>query len=430
MIKRKRVEPPRTVASVVVRMAAVTMLACATWLLAASSASAIVVHVKGRALSYQPLPRTSLVQALPVASERKPVLKYFGGPIMTSNTNFALYWDPAGAPAYQPGYETGINQFFTDLAHDSGGVQNTDSVLVQYTNSAHEAARYDSVFGGARVDTHAYPRNGCEAAPICLTDEQIQAEITRYVEAEKLPTGLADEYFLLTPPGVESCFEPEGLSCSAGAENAEYCAYHSAISLAAAKVIIYANDPDEPACDTGDHPNGAGDIALGGGLVHEHSESVTDPELNAWKAKNGEEVGDLCRTFEPESEFGEPIGLAADGAKYNQVINGHYYWYQQEWSNEAEGCAQRAGSVPAVTKLVPRVGPETGGTPVTVTGKGFVGTVTVSFGGVAATEVEVKSSTSLLATSPPGSKGKVNVTVTTSRGPSPATTKDRFKYKA
>ena len=29
-----------------------------------------------------------------------------------------------------------------------------------------------------------------------------------------------------------------------------------------------------------------------------------------------------------------PLGTASNGAKYNQVINGHFYWYQQEWSNQ------------------------------------------------------------------------------------------------
>ncbi len=426
MIEGNTFGTPRALAS---RLAAVAMVAVATWLLAASSASAIVVHVRGRALSYQPLPRTSLVQGLPAASKSTPRLKYVGGPVMTSNANYALYWEPAGyTPSYPSGYQGGINQFFEDLAHDSGGVQNTDSVLVQYTNALNEPAKYASTFAGALADSDPYPKSGCASAPICLTDEQIQAEISKYVEAHKLPMDLAHEYFLLTPPGVESCFESEGRSCSAGAEHAEFCAYHGAISVAG-KTIVYSNDPYELECGTGNYPSGPGDIALQGGLVHEHSESVTDPELNAWKAKNGEEIGDICRTLEPLSEFGEPLGTAPDGAKYNQVINGHDYWYQQEWSNEAGGCAQRAGVAPVVTKLAPKAGSQVGGTPVSVTGKGFVGTVAVSFGSVAAAKVEVKSSTSLIATSPPGTKGTVNVTVSTSEGTSPVTNKDRFKYK-
>jgi hypothetical protein len=110
-------------------------------------------------------------------------------------------------------------------------------------------------------------------------------------------------------------------------------------------VIVYANDPyvygkncDEP----GDHPNGPSDAALLGGLSHEHNESITDPELNAWYDAHGEENGDKCRTFESSSEFGTILGTAPDGSPYNQIINKHRYFYQQEWSNSGLICKQHA----------------------------------------------------------------------------------------
>ena len=43
-------------------------------------------------------------------------LEYHGGPVMTSNTNYPLYWDPAGAGEYPAGYQSGINKWFEDLA--------------------------------------------------------------------------------------------------------------------------------------------------------------------------------------------------------------------------------------------------------------------------------------------------------------------------
>jgi chitinase len=39
--------------------------------------------------------------------------------------------------------------------------------------------------------------------------------------------------------------------------------------------------------------------------------------------------------------MGTPLGTAPNGAKYNQVINGHFYWYQEEWSNQTHSCLQR-----------------------------------------------------------------------------------------
>ena len=193
------------------------LLTIAILAVGATSASALIVHVGARTLGYEPLPRAPVQAQAEPAGGGKPGkkgpgagLEYNGGPIMPANTNYALYWDPAGAPEYPAGYETGLDTFFEQLAHDSGGLQNTDSVLTQYGDEAGEFANYNSHFGGALIDTDPYPANGCTSAPICFTDEQLRAEITAYVEAHKLPMDLKHEYFLLTPPGVESCLEATG----------------------------------------------------------------------------------------------------------------------------------------------------------------------------------------------------------------------------
>jgi PKD repeat protein len=44
-----------------------------------------------------------------------------------------------------------------------------------------------------------------------------------------------------------------------------------------------------------------------------------------------------------------------NGAKYNQVINGHFYWYQEEWSNQGHKCLQRftySGAAPTARYTV------------------------------------------------------------------------------
>jgi len=138
-------------------------------------------------------------------------LDYNGGPVMTSNTNYTLYWSPGGASAYPAGFITGVNTYLKDLEHDSRGHQNVDSVASQYNDAAGEFAEYNSKFGGELLDKHAYPANGCTRAPKCLTDKQIQEELVRFIAEEHLPTGLNHEYFVLTPEGVESCFEAAGV---------------------------------------------------------------------------------------------------------------------------------------------------------------------------------------------------------------------------
>jgi hypothetical protein len=121
-----------------------------------------------------------------------------------------------------------------------------------------------------------------------------------------------------------------------------YCAYHGNIPAGEGQ-IIYSNDPYVTGilgCDDGNHPNGtSADGALQGGLSHEHDESITDPEPNnAWTDFGGieGEIGDKCA-----GANGAAVGTAGNGASYNQVVNGHFYWYQEEWSNQTHQCLQR-----------------------------------------------------------------------------------------
>jgi hypothetical protein len=418
------------------RLLALVLLTAAMLAAGVSSASAVIVKLSsGKTVSYQPLhgvaPAPNLLQ--PFASTES--LTYHGGPVMTSNTNYAFYWAPSGSPAYPSGYQTGVNKYLQDLAHDSGGNQNVDSVATQYTNAAAEKVKYKSTFAGAIVDTDPYPENGCSAAAICLTDAQIQAEIKAYVSANALPKDLLHEYFVLTPPGVESCFSASSLECSAGAINASYCAYHGYIPVTGGN-IVYANDPyvgENPGCDSGQHPNNnLSDSALMGGLSHEHNESITDPKLNAWFAPSGEENGDKCRTFAKGSEFGLTLGYAPDSSPFNQLINGDEYYYQQEWSNTGSICKQRTGApivTPQVSKLAPAAGLAAGGTSVTITGTGFTGASAVKFGSTPAASFKVNSWTSITAVSPPGTSGTVDVTVTTTGGTSAASSVDHYRFQ-
>jgi hypothetical protein len=334
-------------------------LALALGALAASaaSASAVIVHLRsGKVLSYQPLRGAALARVRPFDLFFSN-LDYNGGPIMPSNTNYTIYWDPPGTPGkYETGYQSGVNRYLGDLAHDSGGTENVDSVSAQYNDAAGESAAYLSHFGGTFVDEQPYPANGCTRTAICLTDAQIQAELVRFVAEHELPTDLAHEYFLLTPPKVESCIEASGEECSAGVPLfGVYCAYHGNIPLAEGHELIFANDPyvtGNKGCDLEpkNHPNGPSDGALQGGLSHEHNESITDPEPNnAWTnlvGGEGEagEIGDKCN-----GSTGAALGTTGGGAAYNQEINGHFYWYQEEWSNQGNACLQRLafeGEVP------------------------------------------------------------------------------------
>jgi plastocyanin len=318
--------------------------------IAASSASAILKRLpNGQTVSYQPL-RSSAPIPFDLAFNN---MDYNGGPVMPSNTDYMLMWSPHGLRAYPNGFVFGISRYFKDLAHDSGGNQNVDSVGPQYNDLTGAVANYDVRFGRVLVDTDPYPASQCPVnGPVtnCLTDPQIQQEIASFVTAHHLPTDLSHEYFLLTPPHVENCFSNNPATnfdgCSAGIvpdKLAAYCAYHQ--NTVTPTMVFYANmpfDATNPLCQDGNYPNGLiSDGEINGGLSHEHMESVTDPIPNdAWTngagANHGLEVGDQC-----VGEMGTALGTAPNGSPFSQVINGHPYWYQTEWSNFAHRCVQR-----------------------------------------------------------------------------------------
>ena len=85
-------------------------------------------------------------------------------------------------------------------------------------------------------------------------------------------------------------------------------------------------------------------------------------------------------------------------------------------------------TAPAVTGILPIYGSTLGGTSVAITGSGFTGATAVTFGSTAVTSFAVISSTSITATSPAGSAGTVDVTVTTPGGASATSAADQFTY--
>jgi PKD domain len=338
--------------------------------IATSSASAVLKRLpNGQVVSYQPM--RSAAQQFVKPDSVFNNMDYNGGPVMPSNIDIMLFWSPKGyteygSPGNPPEYVTGIEQYWSDLQHDNGGDQNVDSISTQYGDLTGAFARYQVTYGGAILDTDPYPTSECPASgPVtnCLTDAQIQAEVEKVAAAQGIPADLSHEIYVITPPKVAGCFDNVASQnyggCSVGepASLAVYCAYHQ--QTVASPMRFYAFDPyvynfkynGQLACDSGNYPNGPSDGAIDGGMAHEHNESITDPIPNdAWTngsgANHGEEVGDQCAY-----SYGPALG-SQNHQLYNQVINGHYYYYQMMWSNDQHGCLQRytpPASLPTAT---------------------------------------------------------------------------------
>jgi len=81
----------------------------------------------------------------------------------------------------------------------------------------------------------------------------------------------------------------------------------------------------------------------------------------------------------------------------------------------------------SVTDISPTGGPVTGGTPVTITGTGFLGTLSVQFGSTYAT-IQTVSDTEITVLSPGHPSGTVDVTVTTTTGTTATSSADLYEY--
>jgi hypothetical protein len=143
-----------------------------------------------------------------------------------------------------------------------------------------------------------------------------------------LPTDDGAMYIVITAPDIKT-----GGFCTS------FCAYHSrSTTVVSGHVIHYAFVPEPgskcTACDgnfamgetttpTGD----AGADEMVDSIMHELSETVTDPDLNAWYTSSGAENGDLCNYI-----YGKPLGIS-NGASYNATWGGYSYLIQLIWKN-------------------------------------------------------------------------------------------------
>ena len=128
-----------------------------------------------------------------------------------------------------------------------------------------------------------------------------------------------------------------------------YCAYHKkSTTIVSGHTIHYALAPEPNSkctvCDgnfalgESKTPNGdPGADEIVDSLMHEISETVTDPDLNAWYAPSGAENGDLCNYVYGTATFPSPT----TGATANASWGGYSYLIQLIWKNGPlpQGCA-------------------------------------------------------------------------------------------
>ena len=328
----------------------------------------------------------AVAHASPLSGTTSGQLAYNGGPVVHASTPYLIFWTPPGQslPAGTPSL---LTRYFTDVAADSGTDANIYGVARQYFDDSGIADYRQSFSAGQAItDTTVYPRNGCSTTSptygTCLTDAQLQAEVQHEITALHLPTdgaasseslpATAPIYFVVLPTDVNVC---ASWGCASSSSNG-FCAYHSwfndtsnrySVLYATIPTLIVGPGQNPKACQYDGNaavqePNAsAGDVALKY-LSHEDHETITDPFIDAWyDPHTGFEDGDNCNAYgainpgggTSPNAFAPALGGSKTGTSfgslYDQLIAGHPYYLQSEWSNGSGSCDLRpsAGSVAA-----------------------------------------------------------------------------------
>jgi PKD domain len=330
--------------------------------------------------------------AAPSASAATGKLSY-GGPVLHSSRPYLVFWTPSGE-SIPASSRSLAERYFTDVVAESGKATNVFGVLRQYYDRA-GFADYRQTFNPARqviVDTQPYPPQDPAACPdrsttypTCISDGQIHSELGRLITADRLPSAgpasaselsaNAPVYFVILPANVDVC-QAFGALCT----DNKICGYHQAFVDSRGDQVLYAPLPLAPlragsllvpdpkgVCQWDNTrlvqtPNGdvAGDLLIDG-LSHEYNEAIIDPIWGAGWLNSGthQENGDQCQFFGPfnpakdlnPSAFLPTLGgSAAAGTLYTQLINGHRYYTQSEWSNGDNNCEMR----PSRGRIAPR----------------------------------------------------------------------------
>src|SRR5207237_1338507 len=121
-----------------------------------------------------------------------------GGSVQTgTHHTYAIYW----GSSFSTNYKSIINTYFQAVAADSGKTSNvyySDTQYYQTISGVTTHVTYSESFGGSWSDTVLPTTSGCSntsgGTTKCVSDAQIQAEVTKAINANGWPRGMGNEY--------------------------------------------------------------------------------------------------------------------------------------------------------------------------------------------------------------------------------------------
>lgn len=170
-----------------------------------------------------------------------------------------------------------------------------------------------------------------------LTDTSLRTVVSTAISNGGLLRDPNGVYLVLSSGDVDE-------TGSAGEFCVNFCGFHTHATLGGSDIKYALVGDAYPRCpnsctaaffniNTTVSPNGnQGADGMANFIAHELSETVTDPDLNAWYHSNfSGEIGDLCNF-----NFG-PRFTTPNGAQANVTLGGQNYLVQQLWLNDGGG---------------------------------------------------------------------------------------------
>lgn len=254
------------------------------------------------------------------AASKTPVILYHGGPVMVAGKNLYLI--------YYGSFTTVQHAILDNFLENLGGSPGFN-VNSEYGDASGQAVANILTYAPAQnsfSDAYSIGRNLSSGFDTTL--------IHNAIANGNLPADPNGIYILTVSPDVKL---PKSV----------WCAYHwHSTGIVVGEDIKYAVAPDPPqsmyascsgnVANYGDTTSPNGDIgmdAVADDLMHELSETVTDPDGSAWFTKNGEENADLCNFV-----YGTTY-LAPNNSHANQVFGKLNYLVQTIWDRAGSFCA-------------------------------------------------------------------------------------------